>query len=300
MKVRVGSRRSALARVQSDWVIARLGKLRPDIECAWVGVETEGDRRLEALPEIGGKGLFTQALEAALERGEVDLAVHSYKDLPTRLPEGFSVAAVTERADAADVLISKAGKGLFDLPPGAVVGTSSLRRAALIAHLRGDLRVQSVRGNVDTRLKKMESGQVDALVLAAAGLSRSGLLERVTERLDPETFVPAPGQGALALEVLDGRPQVAQVAAALDDAVTRLVCGAERAFLEKVGSGCQVPLGAFGRIVAGSVHLTVFYQPDGEPPFFGGGSAPLEAGARLAGELFSQFEAGRGASGTPG
>jgi hydroxymethylbilane synthase len=243
----LGTRASALARAQTEIVVAGLRERFPDLAYETVVVSTAGDRTQEAglpLPEIGGKGLFTEELEHALRSGAIDAAVHSLKDLPTDDAPGIAVAAVCAREDAGDCLVSRDGLALAELPRGAVVGTSSLRRAAQLRALRRDLDVRSIRGNVDTRVRKVRDGEYDAVVLAAAGVRRLGLEGDVSEWLSPETLLPAPGQGALAIQCREEDEQVSTLLAALDDPAARAETTAERAFLRSLGGGCAAPVGA--------------------------------------------------------
>ena len=245
--VTLGTRASALARVQTELVIGLLAAARPGLECATKVVTTAGDRTQasgEPLPEIGGKGLFTEALEQALRDGEIDLAVHSLKDLPTEDPDGAVVAAVTRREDVRDCLVARDGGTLADLAPGALVGTSSLRRAAQLRALRPDVEVRSIRGNVDTRVRKVVDGEFDAAVLAAAGVRRLGLEDAVTEWIASETMLPAPGQGALAVQCRADDHALRVLLAELDDPAARAETTAEREFLRALGGGCAAPVAA--------------------------------------------------------
>lgn len=255
----LGTRGSQLALAQARWVREKLEARGR--RCRIEIIHTSGDRMADApLPEIGGKGLFTRELEEALLEGRVDLAVHSLKDLPVELPEGLRLAAVPEREDARDVV---AGCGLADLAPGARVGTSSLRRAAQLRLLRPDLVIEPVRGNLDTRLRKLASGRYDALILAAAGLHRMGWTRHIAEYLPPEQMCPAPGQGALGIQT---RAEGAAVAAcrALDDPAARAAVTAERTLLEALGGGCRVPIGAYAEVCHGALRLhAVVVTPDG-------------------------------------
>jgi len=246
--VTLGTRASALARAQTELVAARLAAARPGLECSTRVISTAGDRTQdsgEPLPSIGGKGLFTAELERALRDGEIDVAVHSLKDLPTEDAAGVVIGAVSARDDVRDCLVARSGSSLADLPDGAVVGTSSLRRSAQLAALRPDLEVRSIRGNVDTRIRKVTDGEYDAAVLAAAGILRLGLEHVVTEWLSAETMLPAPGQGALAVQCREGDEPVLVLLAALDDASARAETTAERAFLRALGGGCAAPVAAF-------------------------------------------------------
>lgn len=257
----IGSRGSQLALWQSRWVAARLGEL--GVEARIEIIKTTGDKVTDvALSKVGTKGLFTKELEEALVAREVDLAVHSLKDMPTELPGGLTLAAVPEREDPRDAII---GARLADLPAGARVGTSSLRRAAQLRAVRPDLLVESIRGNLDTRLRKLDEGQFDAIVLAAAGLRRLGWAERISELLEPSVMCPAVGQGALAIETRNGADPAAAICARLNHAVTARCVEAERAVLRALGGGCQVPIGAHASIVAGQAMRlqAVVAAPDG-------------------------------------
>ncbi len=241
---RVGTRASPLARAQTQWVADRLEAEGAPVEL--VLIEAEGDRRLDRpLDELGGRGVFTAALEEALLQGRVDLAVHSLKDLPTRMPPALCLAAVTAREDPRDAVIVRGASDLAGLPAGARVGTSSLRRAALLRLAHPELAVASVRGNLGTRLAKLAAGEYDALVLAAAGLRRLGQADVIAEYLDPSWMVPAPGQGALAVEARAGDTAAVRCAAAVDDPVARQATAAERQVLDALGGNCQIPVGAY-------------------------------------------------------
>jgi hydroxymethylbilane synthase len=243
----IGSRGSQLALWQARWVAARLAAFGLDSRIEII--KTTGDRVTSVpLSSVGGKGLFTKEIEDALLAGEVDLAVHSLKDLPTEIPEGLQITAIPEREDPRDAMV---GKRLAELRDGAKVGTSSLRRSAQLRRLRPDLQVESVRGNVDTRLRKLDEGQYEAIVLAAAGLMRLGWSDRIAEALSPEVMCPAVGQGALAVETRVGE----LTCQALDHAETRAAVTAERALLGALGGGCQTPIGAHAQVVGTSLRL---------------------------------------------
>lgn len=264
-RIVVGTRRSALAMTQTRWVIERLEALGTEHVFAVQPIVTKGDRILDVtLSKIGGKGLFVKEIEQALLDGEADLAVHSLKDLPAEVPDGLVIAAVPPREDPRDALISRDGRRFEELPAGAVVGTSSLRRAAQLRAWRPDVRVVPLRGNVDTRLKRLEAGDFDAIVLAAAGLARMGWLDRVTEFLPPERVIPAVGQGALAVECRAHDEEVLGLVVRLNDRDTERAVRAERAFLHRLNGGCQVPLGAYAVVDGARVRLTGFVgAPDG-------------------------------------
>lgn len=253
----LGTRASALATTQARWVAGQLRARHEDIDI--VTVSTEGDRSSAPLTQIGGTGVFASAIRTALRRREIDLAVHSLKDLPVAAEPGLQLAAIPPREDPRDVVISAHGRHLDDLPPGATVGTGSPRRAGQLALLAGHLRVVDIRGNVDTRIGKVRSGELDAVVLAAAGVRRLGRAGEVTHVLDLEQMLPAPGQGALAVECrsADGHGDAAQgevddrtqaACAALDDAVTRDCVSAERSMLAHLEAGCTAPVGAFAEL----------------------------------------------------
>jgi hydroxymethylbilane synthase len=246
----VGTRRSQLARWQTDHVVRLLQAAWPDLMCEVHTFSTRGDDVLDqSLPSLGGKGLFTAALEEALRQGEIDIAVHSLKDLPVADPPGLTVGAIIGRADVRDVLVAAQGMTLATLPPGAVVGTSSLRRQAQLLAQRPDLQVRDIRGNVETRLRKVEDGQYAATILAAAGVNRLGLDAAVSEILSLETMLPAPGQGALAVQCRAGDSVTLALLAGIHNvAVANAVC-AERRFLETLGGGCAVPVAAYARAV---------------------------------------------------
>ncbi|MFO7584777.1 MAG: hydroxymethylbilane synthase [Anaerolineales bacterium] len=246
MKLIFATRPSALARWQTQWVIAALQAAHPGLECEEKVIVTQGDKILDKpLPEIGGKGVFTQELESELLSGAVHCAVHSLKDLPVENPAGLTVGCIPARAEVRDVLISSASCQLASLPAGAVVGTSSLRRAAQILAQRPDVTTQSLRGNVDTRLRKALDGQYDAIILAGAGLIRLGLEKHVTEWLALDVMLPAPGQGALAVQCRADDQTTLSLLAALEDDSTRKAVTAERAFLSGLGGGCALPVGAY-------------------------------------------------------
>jgi len=243
--LRAGTRGSLLAQRQTSWVAAKIREKLPGVEIEVVTISTRGDRQPGSLiPQVGEKGLFTRELERALLDGEIDFAVHSLKDLPTELLPGLTLGAVPVRANPFDALVTRNKVSFDDLPSGTRIGTSSLRRAAQIRHARPDLIVTPLRGNVDTRIRKLEQGLVDALILAAAGLERMGWSSRDYCQLPPEVFLPAPGQGALAVEVRADDPLMQDVCAVLDDPPVRYAVTAERAFLKSLGGGCQLPVGA--------------------------------------------------------
>ena len=257
MKLRIGSRGSALALWQAEHVKARLVERGHEVEI--VVITTTGDRILDRrLESVGGKGAFLKEIEEALLAGEVNLAVHSLKDVPTTLPPGLGLCAFLERADPRDALLSSSGLGLAELPAASRIGTTSLRRRAQLRILRPDLVLEDLRGNVDTRIRRMREGRVDAIVLAMAGLLRLGRDAEVTEPLDPASMVPAPGQGAIALECRAADADVALAVASLHHSPTARAVSAERAFLAALGGGCNVPLGAHATPASDGLHLRAF------------------------------------------
>lgn len=293
----IGTRRSPLARRQTAKVVELLAAAWPALGCEEREVVTAGDRTQqsgEPLPEIGGKGLFTAELEEGLRSGALDLAVHSLKDLPTEDAAGVVVGAVCLRDDVRDCLVSRDGSVLAELPAGAVVGTSSLRRAAQLRALRPGLEVRSIRGNVDTRIRKVRDGEFDAAVLAAAGVRRLGLEAEVTEWLEPAAMLPAPGQGALAIQCRADDERVLGLLAPLDDAAARATTTAERTFLRALGAGCAAPVAAHAvpcndQLQGGPVRLDGFVaSPDGAQVVrVAGEGQPEEVGERLAQEALA-------------
>ena len=298
LSLKVGTRQSELARRQTALVVEELGRLFPGVEFATVGIRTLGDRVQDvALAKIGDRGLFTKELEQALYGGEIDLAVHSLKDLPADLPPGLVLAGVTRREYPGDVLITPRGLSLDALPPGARVGTSSLRRRAQLLHHRPDLRLELLRGNVPTRLARLEEGGVDAVVLAFAGLLRLGLAGRPGALIPLEVCLPAPGQGALGIEARGDDRRVLEMVAALDHRPSRLAAEAERALLRTMEGGCQVPVGALARVEGDRLTLAgVVAALDGSrlvrDQIEGPAGEPGQLGADLAGRLLAMGGAG--------
>nr|WP_305791175.1 hydroxymethylbilane synthase [Desulfatitalea tepidiphila] len=241
--LRIGTRGSQLALWQARWVQAAITRDQPDITVELVIIKTQGDKILDVpLAQVGGKGLFVKEIEEALLENRIDLAVHSMKDMPAELPAGLVIGAIPARENAHDAFVSVRHAALHDLPDGARLGTSSLRRAAQLKHQRPDLTIVPLRGNLDTRLKKLETTDLDAIVLAAAGLLRLGLGERITRYLNSEEMLPAVGQGALCIETRDDDPRVGPIVVKLDHADTHHAVRAERAFLKRLEGGCQVPI----------------------------------------------------------
>ena len=255
----IGTRGSQLALWQTNWVKSEIERRHPEIRVMIQVISTKGDRVLDvSLPKLGeqGKGLFTKELEDAILERRVDLAVHSLKDLPTELPPGLRIAAICEREDVRDALVAKRGIDSFkQLPQQALIGTSSLRRQAQLRAVRPDLVIEPIRGNVDTRLRKLAEGQYSAIILAAAGLIRLGYRDQITEHLNHELMLPAVGQGALAIETRDADVNVEKIVDELNHEATSLACQAERAFLKGLGGGCLVPIAAFARIQDDTLNL---------------------------------------------
>jgi hydroxymethylbilane synthase len=247
--LRLGTRRSALATTQSQWVADRLREFGHDVEL--VEITTDGDVSGELLSVIGGTGVFATAIRKALHDGRIDIAVHSLKDLPTAPEPGLVLAAVPVREDSRDVLVARDGLTLGELPPGSVIGTGSPRRVAQLAALGLGFDIRPIRGNVDTRIGFVTSGKLDAVLLARAGLARLGRLDEATEVLDPIQVLPAPGQGALAVECLEARADVVGALSAIDDPDTRACVLAERALLATLEAGCTAPVGALAEVVEG-------------------------------------------------
>lgn len=258
--IRIGSRGSALALWQARHVAAKLQELGAETRIEII--KTTGDRIQDVpLAQVGGKGLFTKEIEEALLANTIDLAVHSLKDMPAEIPRGLTLAAFPEREDPRDALV---GAALTDLCEGTRVGTSSLRRAAQLRAFRPDLVIEMLRGNVDTRLRKLDEGQYDAIILAAAGLRRLGWQDRIRELIPVEVMCPAAGQGALVIETRDDRGDAWRIAQKMDHAETRAEVEAERALLAVLGGGCQVPIGSHARVDTGVIHLrAVVASPDG-------------------------------------
>lgn len=264
-KIVIASRESALALWQARFIQGKLNALYPQIEVSISGMTTQGDRLFDVpLAKIGGKGLFVKELEEALQQGTAEIAVHSMKDVPMRLPPGFALAAITEREDPRDAFVSNEYANLEALPAGSVVGTSSLRRESQLRARYPHLKVNSLRGNVETRLKKLDQGQYAAIILAAAGLKRLGLEGRVTSLLTPEQSLPAVGQGALGIECLNRRKDLLQLLQPLNHRETALCIAAERAMSKSLGGSCQVPLGGYAMMQGDGLHLRGFVaMPDG-------------------------------------
>jgi len=296
-ELRIASRRSQLAMVQTNWVKAELEKAHPELTITVEAMATQGDKILDvALAKIGDKGLFTKELEAQMLVGRADIAVHSLKDLPTNLPEGLMLGCITEREDPADALVvnaKNANHRLDTLPEGAVVGTSSLRRLAQLRHHYPHLSFKDVRGNVITRLEKLDSGDYDCLILAAAGLERLGFGDRIHQIIPGDISLHAVGQGALGIECVEGKPEVLEIIKVLEHTTTSRRCLAERAFLRELEGGCQVPIGVNSQISNDDLTLTgMVASLDGKrlirDQASGSAADPESIGIELAGKLKQQ------------
>ena len=289
--IRIATRRSPLALWQARHVADLLRERNPGLEVSLLEMTTEGDRFLAApLSQVGGKGLFVKEIEQALLDRRADLAVHSLKDMTSELPAGLCLAATPPREDPRDAWVSRTGERLETLAQGAAVGTSSLRRTCQLLERRPDLQVVSLRGNVQSRLRKMEEQQLAGILLALAGLRRLGMEERVTEALAPEVSLPAVGQGVLAIQCRSDDARVLEMLAPLDHPPTRVVVSAERAFLARLEGGCTVPLAGHARLEGDQVHLCgMVGQPDGRKVVRGERRAPVAEAERMGRELAEQL-----------
>ena len=292
-RVVIATRESALALWQARHIQGQLTAHYPKLRVEILGMTTEGDRRLDiSLAKVGGKGLFVKELEDALAAGRADIAVHSVKDVPMVLPGGFVLAATAKRDDPRDAFVSTRHSDLAELPARARVGTSSLRRECQLRARFPRLDIQPLRGNVPTRLRKLDEGQYEAVILAAAGLKRLGLEERITRVLPPAECLPAPGQGALGIECLTSRSDLVDLLAPLNDAATARCVSAERAFSRALSGSCNVPLGAYAELEGGRVRLRGFVgAPDGSRMVRGEQAAPAEAAEALGAALAEQLKA---------
>ncbi len=292
--IKIGTRGSKLALWQANWVKSVLQEKFPQYTVELIIIKTQGDKILDVpLAKVGGKGLFVKEIEQALLTRHVDIAVHSMKDMPAEIPDGLCMGAVPERENPFDVFISQSGLGYKELDPGCIIGTSSLRRGARLRHERPDIVIQPLRGNLDTRLKKLESGNLDAIVLAAAGVKRLNLEHKITEYLDPDIILPAIGQGALCIEIRNDDPKIGPLVESMDHAATRRVVKGERAFLNRLQGGCQVPIAGHAKINKEELMLTgLVAEIDGTRIIKGEKSGPLDSaesiGIDLAEELLAR------------
>jgi hydroxymethylbilane synthase len=286
-RITIGTRGSQLALWQANWVKSAIIKHYPSLTVTLEIIKTKGDKILDVpLAKVGGKGLFVKEIEAALLDGRIDLAVHSMKDMPAQIPEGLCIGAVPEREIPNDVLISYDGLPLALLPKGAKIGTSSLRRASQILNARPDLQILSLRGNLNTRINKLEANQFDAIVLAAAGVKRLLLEHKIAEYIDVNTLIPAVGQGALCIEVRDQDPDTNAIVKKLDHFETNRVSCCERAFLKRLEGGCQVPMAAYGTISNDTLTINgMVAEIDGSNVIKQTVSGPVSAAERIGTEL---------------
>jgi len=293
-KVRIATRQSQLALWQAEHVSSSLLGLNANIEVELVKMITQGDKILDTpLAKIGGKGLFVKELEIGLLEKKADLAVHSMKDVPVELPQGLEISAVLKREDPRDAFVSNEFNAIEDLPKNAVVGTSSLRRQSQLKKLRPDLEIKSLRGNVNTRLSKLDQGDYQAIILASAGLIRLGMEERIRAYIEPSEILPAIGQGAIGIETRSGDYFINELVAQLHDKNTAICLSAERAFNETLQGGCQVPIGAYAQLEDGLLYMRgLVAEPDGSLILFCEDKGPVdkavEMGVALANELLSQ------------
>ena len=289
-RLTIGTRGSRLAIWQAEWVRSRIREMWPVCEVSLVKIKTAGDRILDVpLAKVGGKGLFVKEIEEAMLRGEIDIAVHSMKDVPTEFPPGLGLVCTTSREDPRDALISR-GMRFSDLPRGARIGTSSLRRQAQLLAVRTDLQMVPVRGNVESRIRKMASERLDGVILAAAGLKRLGFADQVTEYLPVSLSLPAIGQGALGIECRLNDMAIREAVTFLDDPVTARCVGAERAFLRRCEGGCQVPIAAHGELTGAVLRLSAFIgSVDGSKTVRGSLAGPAERYDLLGAELADQL-----------
>lgn len=285
--IKIGTRKSALALWQAEFIKNELQRLNPSITVELVHFNTKGDRILEKpLAEVGGKGLFTAELETAMYAGDIDIAVHSLKDMPTELPQGLTLGAISKREVPYDALISPQYKTLDKLPKGARIGTSSLRRQAQLLHRRPDLKIEVIRGNVQTRLNKIETEGLDGVILAQAGLKRLGLDHQITQVFTADEMIPAVGQGALAIECRADDVEMLDMLSLIDDEPTRLAVEGERSFLNQLNGNCQVPMGVHGTIEKGQLTLkALIASTDGKTVYEGELSGPATKSVMLGKNL---------------
>ena len=290
--IKIGTRKSALALWQAEFIKSELQRLNPSITVELVHFNTKGDRILEKpLAEVGGKGLFTAELEAAMHAGDIDIAVHSLKDMPTELPQGLTLGAISKREVPYDALISPQYKTLDKLPKGARIGTSSLRRQAQLLHRRPDLKIEVIRGNVQTRLNKIETEGLDGVILAQAGLKRLGLDHQITQVFTADEMIPAVGQGALAIECRADDVEMLDMLSLIDDEPTRLAVEGERSFLNQLNGNCQVPMGVHGTIEKGQLTLkALIASTDGKTVYEGELSGPATKSVMLGKNLAKSLD----------
>ena len=290
----LGTRGSLLAKTQSEWVAEQLRMAHPGLEIRLQIIQTTGDMNREVpFNQVGAKGMFVKEIEQALLDGSIDFGVHSLKDMPGELPEGLEIVCTPEREDPRDSLLSNNGMKLQELPLNSIVGTSSIRRRFQLKAARPDLDIRELRGNLDTRWRKLQEGQYAAIMLACAGLNRLGWQDRISENLDPLLFVPAAGQGALAIETRAGDSVVSNLLSAIHHEATACEVSAERAFLAELGGGCSVPAGAYAEIEGESMRLVgMFAQSDGDSiqrvTLTGDRSQPEELGKRVANKILER------------
>lgn len=286
-QVVVGSRGSKLALTQTNWVISELSRLNPGIEFHVEKISTKGDKITDVpLSRLGGVGLFTKELETALIKGKIDIAVHSAKDVPTEIHGELTIGATPKREDPHDVLISNNNATLERLPDNARIGTSSLRRKAQLLAFRPDFKILDLRGNLDTRLKKLETDDMDAIIVAYAGLLRMSYTGQVSQIIPFDIMLPAVGQGALCIEIRKNDAQIKKIVSGIDDAQTKIAVEAERALLAKLQGGCQVPIGAYAQIRGGEVHLeAIIITLDGDHAIRDEHSGPLNQASKIGDSL---------------
>jgi len=293
-KITIGTRGSQLALWQANHIKSEIEGHFPEIEVELLIIKTTGDRITDRpLAMVGGKGLFVKEIESALLNKDIDLAVHSMKDMPGELPDGLTIGAIPTRENPFDVLIAKDNKMLTDYAPGAKIGTSSLRRASQIKHVRPDIQIESIRGNLDTRIKKLQAGEYDAIVLAAAGLRRLGQKDVITEYLDETVMIPAVGQGALCIETRENDNDIAPIMKTLDDSDTRICVEGERAFLKQIEGSCHIPVACFGKVMDTGIQMTaIVASEDGKQVIKEQITCPVDqvknSGRKLADQVLEQ------------
>lgn len=290
-EIRVGTRGSPLALRQTEWVAEELRRVLPDRQTTLIRIRTKGDIFPDGpLWQMGGKGFFVKEIEEALLAGQIDMAVHSMKDLPTDTPPGLFLGAITAREDPRDCLLSRDGLDLEDLPEGSVIGTSSLRRQAQLRDFRMDLQFRPLRGNLDTRIRKLNTEGLDAILLAAAGLHRLGVQGLITQYIPTEICLPAAGQGSLGVEVREEDEELLQAVRCLHHPESAWSVVAERSFLKGLGGGCQIPIGALGQVQDASIRLRgMVSSPQGDQIIRGEIAGPMKEGERLGGELANRL-----------